>query len=155
MLGIGEIFGESVSEVRMELYFRALADLPLPDLSTALQTLVQTSKFFPRPAEIREALTGSIEDQAELAWVGLLRLVRRRGWVDPPATDEWPDPAMRRAALELYGGWQALCELLPCEGPGFTMAAKQFKATYASYARREAGRVLPSRASAVQVGDGS
>jgi hypothetical protein len=85
-----------------------------------------------------------VDDRAELAWAGLLRIVRRHGYWDEPK--EWPDPAMRRAAMELYGGWCALCERLPSEGASLAYAAKQFKATYAAHVRDTArqGALPPS-----------
>ncbi len=136
MCTLGEAFNEPVTDLRMETYFAALRDLPLTELGKAVATTVRFGRFFPRPVELRDAVTGSTDDLAELAWVKLLSLVRSRGWANPPK--DWDDPVMRRAALELYGGWLALCERLPADGPGFAFAAKQFKATYAAQVREGA-----------------
>jgi hypothetical protein len=84
MLGLGETYGEQVSEARMEIYFAALADLTLDAVREASTAHVQAVKFFPRPAEIREAVAGSTDDRAALAWNALLQLVRRVGY---PGTD--------------------------------------------------------------------
>lgn len=135
MLGLGETYSEPVSDARMEIYFAALNDLGLEEIRVAAYAHVRSQKFFPRPSELRDAIVGNTEDRAELAWVQLLVLVRNHGYLDPPAA--WQDPALRRAAMELYGGWSALCQNLPCEGAGFTAAAKQFKSTYAAYVRRD------------------
>jgi hypothetical protein len=137
MLGIGEAYGESVSDARMEIYFAALADLSLERLRQAATVHVRASKFFPRVSELREALDGPPEDRAEIAWNATLELVRRVGYWRKPA---WPDPVMEIAAMELFGGWQSLCERLPADGPGLTAAAKQFKAAYIAYSRRELRR---------------
>lgn len=144
MVGIGEVYGEAISEARMELYFSALADLDLGAIRQAATAHVRAQKFFPRPAELREAIDGKAEDRAELAWGGLLQMVRHRGWTNPPKPEEWDDQAMRRAAMELYGGWAALCENLPTAGPEMLGTAKLFKASYCAYARRdERVAVLP------------
>jgi hypothetical protein len=140
LIGIGETYGEAVSDARMEIYYRALEDLSLDAIRHAATVHVRTQKFFPRPVELREAIDGSMDDRAELAWGGLLRVVRSVGYYGNPT---WTDLAMERAAMELYGGWKALCERLPAEGPGLIVAAKQFKATYAAYARREARADVP------------
>jgi hypothetical protein len=137
IFAVGEIYSEALSDTRVEFYFAALSDLDLPEIRTALNAHVRAVKFFPKPAEIREAVVGSAEDRAELAWNGLLRIVRRHGWANPPKPEEWEDPAMRRAALELYGGWTALCENLPSAGPEMLGTAKLFKASYCAYARRD------------------
>jgi hypothetical protein len=135
MLGISETFSHPVSDTVMELYFRALQDLPLEALRVAATIHVRTAKFFPRPAELREAIEGSTEDAAEIAWVTLLRLVRSVGYYGTPT---WTDDATRRAALELFGGWQALCSSLPAEGPELLGCAKNFKSVYRAYAKRAA-----------------
>jgi hypothetical protein len=144
MVGIGEAYGESVSDARMEIYFAALADLPIEAIRTAATIHVRASKFFPRAAELREAIDGSSDDRADLAWVGLLQLIRRVGYMGTPT---WADPVAQRAAMELYGGWRALCEHLPGDGPELLGVAKLFKSTYASYARRAVRELpaLPSR----------
>lgn len=139
LFALGDTFDAAISDTRMEIYFRALADLPLQAVTDAAVVHMRHGKFFPRPVELREAVDGSLEDRAEVAWTQLLRLVRRVGYWGKP---EWPDPVLERAAKELYGGWRALCERLPGEGPELLGAAKLFKATYAAYARREARETL-------------
>lgn len=148
MLGMGETYAEPVSAARMEIYFRALVDLDLDAIRSAANVHVRTQKFFPRPAELREALAGSVEDQTELAWAHVLGEVRRVGsWGIP----QWPDDATARAALELFGGWQALCAQLPAGGPELIGVAKHFRALHAAYTRREARLALaPSHAEAQQ-----
>lgn len=140
MLGLGETYGEPVSDARMEIYFAALADLDLADVRAAATAHVRAVKFFPRPAEIREAVAGSTDDRAALAWSAVLQLVRRVGY---PGVDgrgqapAFPDRASERAALEIYGSWRALCERLPGEGPELLGIAKNFRAAYAAYVRRD------------------
>lgn len=141
MLALGETYGEQVTDARMEIYFGALSDLPLIDIRRAATIHVRTQKFFPRPSELREAMTGSVEDRADLAWVQLLQLVRHVGYLGTP--DFGGDVALQRAALEMFGGWTALCSNLPAQGPELLGYAKQFKATYQAYDNRAAREALP------------
>ncbi|MEO7272062.1 MAG: hypothetical protein ABI211_08655 [Vicinamibacterales bacterium] len=144
MLGVGEAYGETVSAARLEIYFRGLEDVSLEAIRAAATVHVRTSRFFPRVADLREGIDGSADDRADLAWVQLLQLVRRVGYYGTPA---WTDPVAERAAIELFGGWQALCARLPGDGPELLGAAKVFKSTYATYARRDARELaltLPS-----------
>lgn len=143
MLGIGETYGEPVSDARMEIYFKALADLDLSDVREAATAHVRMSKFFPRPAELREAVDGSQDDRAELAWLSVLRIVRRFGFYNEPTVHEWMDEATRRAALDLYGGWRGLCSRLPSEGPELLGAAKLFKGGYKAYDNHAQRAELP------------
>ena len=51
---LGEVFGEPVSTGRADAYFAALEDLPIEAVLTAARAAIRGSKFFPRPAELRE-----------------------------------------------------------------------------------------------------
>ena len=143
MAGLGELYGEPVSTLRAEMYFRTLEDLAIGDIRRAATTHAKASKFFPKPAELRESAVGSVEDRAELAWMSVLDLVRRKGSYNEPSAADWADDQTRRSAMELYGGWTRLCECLPGDGVGLATAAKQFKATFGAYARRDERELLP------------
>ncbi len=56
LTALAEIFGEALTEVRLEGYLAALADVPLPALRLGLQRAAKTCTFFPKPAEIRTAV---------------------------------------------------------------------------------------------------
>jgi len=131
-------------DMRGEVYFRALRDLPLETVEAAFSAWVLREKFFPAVSEIRTFIEGSREDAAELAWLDLLREVRRVGWVGKPDLPEttWD------TVTGLWGSWRHLCETLPGEGPGFTAMAKSFKAAYgATRARAEQGQLSRGEAS--------
>ena len=150
MFALGDTFHEPVTELRVEAYFDALRDLPIADVLVAGRAAIRDARFFPRPIELREHLDGKVEDQAELAWVAVQREVRRVGYTGTPT---WPDEATRRAAMELYGGWTALCECLPATGPEMLGTAKLFKAIFAAHARRDVREQIalpPSRDEATQ-----
>lgn len=140
LLGLGETYGEPVSDARMEIYFAALADLDLADVRKAATVLVRASKFFPRPSELREGANGSQDDRAEIAWLDLQRLVRSIGYTGTP--DFGGDIALKRTALQLYGGWVRLCSSLPADGPELLGVAKQFKAAYRAYDNRAQRQLL-------------
>jgi hypothetical protein len=143
MLGLGETYGEPVSDARLEIYFAALGDLDLAALRTAAFYHAKFQRFFPRPVELREAIHGSADDRAEMAWLAVLRLIRRVGQYAVPKDDDWPDAATKRAAQELFGGWRALCEKLPGEGPELLGFRKSFLATYRAYDARLTREALP------------
>lgn len=153
LFALGEAYGESISAARMEIYFRALDDLSLEEIRRAANVHARASKFFPKPVELREAIEGKAEDQAEIAWQAVQKLVKRYGyWHDIDALPiPWPNYQTKRAALELYGGWRALCENLPASGPEMLGTAKLFKATFTAFSRqdaRESAALQPSKAEA-------
>src|SRR6185436_21167339 len=83
------------------------------------------------------------DQRADLAWNAVLGLVRRFGYHRPPPDDAWFDRAAKRAALDLYGGWKSLCELLPAGGPELLGTAKTLKASYIAYDQRGQRQGLP------------
>ena len=152
LYGLGEAYNHPVSEVAADIYFGALEDLAFDDVRRAVATHVQTSKFFPRPADLRELVLGNTEDQAEIAWRHILREVRRVGWNGTPT---WADEPTRRAALDLFGGWRRLCENLPASGPELLGLRKQFGVLYGALKHQATrGELPPSREEASALLDG-
>ncbi len=125
---LAETFNETVSEIRAEGYLMGLVDLSIEQVEAAAKAALKSSKFFPRPAELRELAVGSVEDHAEAAWSKLLGEVRRVGAYGAP---KLPDEC-RDVMVRLWGTWGHLCATLPCEGPELLGWAKRFKAIYAS-----------------------
>ena len=88
LYGLGEVFNEPVSDVKVALYFDALDDLTWAALQPACRLAVRQCRFFPRPAELRELVLGRAEDAAERAFGRLQTLVRRVGSWGAPAYDD-------------------------------------------------------------------
>jgi len=152
LLAMGEAYEAPVSEARVEILCRALEDLPFAAVTEAANTHIRTSKFFPKASELRELVEGNTDDQAELAWQWLQREIRRVGYVGRPT---WPDEVTQRAAEGLFGGWVALCERLPGEGPELLGFRKQFVALYGATARKaQQGELGPGREEAKGLLDG-
>jgi hypothetical protein len=64
---LAEVFGEALTEVRLEGYLAALADVPTDALRAGLQRAMKTARFFPRPAELRSAVDAALAAQRNLA----------------------------------------------------------------------------------------
>ena len=125
---LAETFGEPMSDLRTEGYFNALSDLSIAQVNVAVRHAMRSCKFFPKPAELREAVTGTADEAAQKAWDAVLKEIRRVGYIGTPSLE----PRAIRAVNELWGGWRRLCETLPAEGPELVGWIKQFKSTYAN-----------------------
>lgn len=55
MAKLAEVYREALSDLLVEAYFEALEDYELEFIEPAIQYLIRTAKWFPKPAEIREA----------------------------------------------------------------------------------------------------
>lgn len=98
LTALAETFAEPCSVARLEGYFAALEDLPLPAVEAAIQGALRTATFFPRPAELR-ALAGVGDPD-----VGVVdSLVHDLLWGRPV-----PTPAFAQLALERIGGRRAV-----------------------------------------------
>jgi hypothetical protein len=145
---LGETFNEPVSKLRAEGYYEGLKEIAIDDVRTAAQVALRTCKFFPRPAELRELVTGRTEDRAALAWSEMLTEVKRVGYIGAP---HLPDDTMN-AILSLWGGWTRLCQTLPGDGPELIGWMKQFQQVYGAGARQDAAQLV-GRSEAKQILD--
>jgi hypothetical protein len=138
---LAETFDETLSTLRIEIYFRALADLDLDVVERAVTDAARTLTFFPRPAELRASVEGTPDDRAELAWMAVLQQVRAVGWCGAPV---FRDSTIAQTVTDVFGGWRPLCERLPADGPELLMWAKQFKTVYGIHDKRATtDRLLP------------
>lgn len=132
MMALSEAFNEPISEVKIEAYASALADLPPTVVLEAMRACLNECEFFPRPVHIRQRVQGKVEDRAELAWASVVREVPRVGYYRTPSL-----PAETMEAIRsVWGSWQRLCETLPAEGPELLGWRKAFLAAYSASERR-------------------
>lgn len=101
--------GTGLSAPATEIYWRALRELPWPQVEQAFQRASVSCKFFPKPAELRE-LAGcglhdeqqALEDRAERAWQSWRRAAQSVGAY---ASLYCEDGATARALESVFGGW--------------------------------------------------
>ena len=79
--GLCVVFDREPSEPLIEIYWRALADLEMDRLDVACAALIQTSRFFPKPAEIRDAVMGSVQERTDKAWGQVYRALIDTGGI--------------------------------------------------------------------------
>lgn len=122
-----------LSALQTEAYWSALSDMPAAEWDAAVRVCLRTCKFFPRPVEIREAVSGPASDRADVAWGDVLGEVRRVGYLGTPKLPTGTLEAIRQT----WGSWTRLCQTLPSEGPELVGWMKQFKATHGTVGRRQ------------------
>lgn len=107
LVALAEVFDVKMSPQRQALYFEALRDLEFASVVAAMNASVRTSKYMPRPAELRGLVVGDSEDQAESAWVTLRQAMHRIGAY---SSVSFQDPALGESVLSLFGSWPAACQ---------------------------------------------
>jgi len=115
MAVLSELFDGSkeISEAKMSIYWESLKDFPLKDIKKAVGTIIRGRVYpsLPKPAEIIQAITGSMEERAVKAWIQVLETVKRIG---PWQSVRFSDPVIH-AVVEYMGGWPELGNMLSHE----------------------------------------
>lgn len=110
MAVLGEAFSKEPSAYKIEIYFRALKDLSIEEIKTAVDNIIKTRTItgtFPLVSEIREAVNGNIDDKAVIAISKIEDAIRSIGAYSNVVFD---DPLIH-AVIVRYGGWVKLCEV--------------------------------------------
>jgi len=125
---LAEVFDKPITPALIQIYFAALADLDAQTVTAAMMTAAGSLRFFPKPVELRELITGTAADQGQQAWESILGAVKRFGGY---TSVKFEDPAIADAVLAVWGGWTEACTKLPSsEEPMFAAYRKQFAAAY-------------------------
>lgn len=98
-----ELYGRSISVPSLRLWFSALLQYDIEDVSGAVQRHITSpdGKFMPVPADIVRIIEGSGQDAALLAWTKLTHALERVGVYQSVVFD---DPIIH-AVIEDMGGW--------------------------------------------------
>lgn len=97
----------AMTDARMEIYERMLADLPAREANSAIENLLCTCKFLPSIAEIREETFGLMHGERKTgaeAWGDVLGAVSRFGIYRQPV---FADPVVAYAVRQF--GWENIC----------------------------------------------
>jgi hypothetical protein len=106
LVALGELYNEPVSSQRAELFLRMVQVLPFSAVMEALAWHGQSSKFFPRPADLRDRIENEAVRELQRA------LPPTRDWhVDCQACDDT--------------GWQESS----CDGDGSQACGRTFRHT--------------------------
>jgi len=117
MVGAGEVYGKDITKPLLSLYFNALEDLSIEQVSHAFTSHVKSTgkegTFFPKPADLIRQIKGSEEDRkastddrAMIAWACIEREMSRIGSYQPLNLED----KQALATVKSMGGWSKLCE---------------------------------------------
>ena len=101
MAALGVTFQADISDLMIETYAEALSGMAIEDIEAAARRHIQTSQFFPKPADLLQAIVGKAEDRARVAWTKVQRLRDRYGTWDTVIFD---DPRIHFAIQAMAAG---------------------------------------------------
>ena len=102
---ISEMFEKTLSKIITEVYWKALEPFSDEQCEKAFNEIVLSSRFFPKPVDIIEAIQGAQGNKSVIAWIKVIKAVRRIGAYQSVKFD---DPVIH-SVIEVMGGWPALC----------------------------------------------
>lgn len=143
----------------LDVYLERLSEFPAPVVIAAIDRLIDTSRFLPTIAEIKEsAVLGPLGQQlADEAWVEVRREARRVGYNRPPVfsggrflpadVPEFSSPVIAAAAYAV--GWELICTGDDSRGFIRDQFLKAFKALSERETRAKQAGVVPLGAEAL------
>jgi len=139
MAALGEAFSQEITPLKIEIYFKALQDLPIDDIERATWEIINTraTASFPKVAEIRQAISGNLEDKAMLALEKVEKAMREVGAYRTVVFD---DPVIHMVIESFDGGWPGLCAIPERE---WKFARKDFLKLYQAMSKEKNRRPVP------------
>ena len=107
---LAELHGKELSPMLMKLYFKALEQFSIQDVENAIMRAITELKFFPKPVELIEFITGkggNIEDIALVEADNVINAMRRIGAYQSVIFD---DPVTTAVIQQGFGGWVKMCQ---------------------------------------------
>lgn len=102
IVGLAETFREpTLSQFRIEAYRRAMERFDDDEIERAILEAATTLRFFPKPVELVELITGTGDDLALRAWELLQQAISRCG---PYKSVHFLDAKIARV-VQIMGGW--------------------------------------------------
>lgn len=132
LAGMGEVFDREIKIAVAEIYFRALERFSIDEVEAGISKACSSLRFFPKPVELIEAITGggqNLEDKAHVEATKALGAVKNVGTYSTVVFD---DPVSQAVIMQHFGGWYRLSELMAADEKWFL---KDFAKAYASFAR--------------------
>jgi len=103
---LSELYTKPMTEALQALYFDALAQYPMPDVTRAFRLHIRSpeqGRFFPKPADLIALLDGDSDSRALQAWTAAVHAWEEHGVYQGVA---FADPCIA-ATIEDMGGWIA------------------------------------------------
>jgi len=137
-LTICELWDKPASPIIQALYFKALQGFTLEQVHGCISKAIVSCKFFPKPVELIEFITGGgtqqIEDASQLEGLKVIDAVKKYGAYNTVA---FSDPHTTAVIQEGFGGWIKLCSELRVDGEKWFL--KDFARLYQAFKRQGRG----------------
>lgn len=133
----GELYGKSVSEAALRVWYRALREHSTEAIQRAFDAhFTRGDPFMPKPSDIVRLIEGTSTDKAMTAWAKVEDAMRSHGAYKSVVFD---DPLIHHC-VEQMGGWVTLCATKISDTP---FRANDFRKHYDAALRDPPATWLP------------
>lgn len=117
----------------VEIYFRALEKFTIAEVEQGISKACSTLKFFPKPVELIECITGGSGNLADKAMIEACRVLEAVKSIGTYSTVCFDDPITQAVIVQQFGGWAKFAEMREENEKWFV---KDFVAGYQAFARQ-------------------
>lgn len=103
---VAQLFDKKITSGMMQVYWDCVQDYQLEHVRLALTYACKKSKFFPKPADIQEFMSGTPDEAAALGFDKLITAIRSSGSI---ASVVFDDPVIH-VVVDQMGGWLKVCK---------------------------------------------
>lgn len=105
MAVLSEIHDKPLSKLLTDLYWKMLEPFSDDQCKAAFESAIRANKFFPKPADLIDTITGGKKNVATLAWLEVQTAI---GQIGNYQSVRFQDPVIH-SVVKAMGGWPALC----------------------------------------------
>ena len=145
MVAMGELYDKELSPVLVNMYWTSLREFSDDDVSHAFHVAMMTLKWFPKPSELREIITGNGSEQAHCAWADVIKAIER-GAGHRLIDSKKLAPEIETLVTEL-GGWRRLAGMFYRD---LDFLKKDFIELYQAKVSRGAIAALPNNVRSIR-----
>jgi hypothetical protein len=130
---------DELSEMQMEVKFKALEDLTIEQVESATWQIIKTRKTatFPKVGEIRSTVTGDADEIAVLAYDAFRKGKGQTGIYNSVVFDD----RIIHATVDAMGGWQQVCLITEDD---WQFRRREFLDTYKAFLQHQP-REIPEK----------
>lgn len=104
--GLAELYDKKISPAVHQIWFNSLKDLELVPVLEAMNHLVCTSKYMPKPSEVRDLVCGDAASASETAWIAWREAAAKVGGYSSLLIE---DPVLAETLTAMFGSWVKAC----------------------------------------------
>ena len=140
MVAMGELYDKELSPVLVNLYWTALKEFADDDVIRAFEVAMMNLKWFPKPSELREIITGNSSELAHQAWADVIKAIESGAGHRTVQYKHDLAPQVDAMVIEL-GGWRRLAGMTYRD---LDFLKKDFVDLYRAKSSRGAVTALPN-----------